>query len=105
MYLRLGSQVQLSPLPTVFKKKNLFILCIRVWTEVSVYEPHACSDHRGQKRALDSVELELQTIMSYPTQMIGTEPWSSVSVTLAAEPSLQLCSHCLAISKLLNSPD
>ena len=35
-----------------------------------VYVPHVCSAHRGQKRALDPLELELQEVVSYH---VGTE--------------------------------
>jgi hypothetical protein len=39
--------------------------------------PHVCSTHRGQKRASDPLELELQALVSCSTQVLGTELRSS----------------------------
>jgi hypothetical protein len=39
-----------------------FYLCVCV--QVFVCAPHACSAHDGHKRALDSLELESQTVVS-----------------------------------------
>lgn len=38
---------------------------------------HECSTPQGQKRALESLELELQMVVIYPKWVLGLEFWSS----------------------------
>lgn len=43
----------------------------------------------GQKKGLDSLELELQAVVSWYVRVLGTEPRSS-ACTITTEPSVQL---------------
>jgi hypothetical protein len=43
-------------------------VCVCVYAYVQVYV------HRDQKRALDSLEMEVQTVVCWPQQVLGTEP-------------------------------
>jgi hypothetical protein len=45
------------------------------------YVPPACDTTRGQKRALDPLDLELQTVVSH-RWVLGIEPWSSARAAL-----------------------
>lgn len=47
-----------------------------------------CSAHRGQKRALDSLELELHVVVSYQMWLLGTELVSSGRAARAQLPSI-----------------
>lgn len=55
---------------------------------VSVCTMYKLGTYRGQKRALDHLELEFQAIMA-AMQMVANKPGSSAKVA-TAEPSLQL---------------
>lgn len=44
--------------------------------------------YSGQKWILESLDLELQRFVSFPTEVLGTEIGSSARVLLIAEPSL-----------------
>lgn len=49
-----------------------------------MYIYHLCvGAHRGQKRLLIPLELELQAVMSLPLWMFGTKLWSSVRTATA----------------------
>lgn len=48
----------------------MYFLFILVYMSVSI--PHACSTHRGQRRAPCPRELELQVVVTYPTWVPGT---------------------------------
>lgn len=44
--------------------------------------------YSGQKRMLDTLDLELQRLVSFSTEVVGTDLGSSARVLLIAEPSL-----------------
>lgn len=47
------------------------------WEPNLGYHMHAGA-HRGQKKAWDPLELELEAVVSHPLWMLGTDPWASV---------------------------
>lgn len=47
--------------------------------------------HRDQKMALDSLGLELQTVVSHPTHVLGSNSGPLQEWLLTEEPSLQPC--------------
>lgn len=59
---------QTSPCPLSLLTEDLLIFVF-----VLLCVPHVCSTSRGQKRALDHLEQELQAIVSRLTRALGTE--------------------------------
>lgn len=64
-----GFLLTFSLFPNLFLFLNYKHVCICV--EVCAHE---CSAHRGQKRALDPLELEFHAVMSCLIGVLGTEP-------------------------------
>lgn len=58
----------------------------RCFTDMYVHEPYVFSVHSGQKRTLDSLKLELQTVASHH---VGARNREEQPVLLQADPPLQ----------------
>lgn len=60
-----------------------------------------CMSHRGQKPALNSLELELQEAVSFPVEVLGAEPRFSAEqqVPLTSRPSLESASLATFVSR------
>lgn len=56
----------------------------------------------GQKRAWESLELELQEVMSYTTWILGTEFWFLARVASALTSELSTLLRCLMTAYLIN---
>lgn len=91
----------LNPCPTVQRTKTGFLLfcilsCIftvlimQMCVSVCEYMPLSGGSHRGQKRATDSLEPELQSVVNCLMQMLGIKlrPLEEQYLLLTAEFSL-----------------
>lgn len=60
-----------------------------------------CMSHRGQKLALNSLELELHVAVSFPVEVLGAEPRFSAEqqVLLTSRPSLESASLATFVSR------
>lgn len=67
----------LGRLPFFISLTFIFILSIGVFTCMDVCVFCVCSTCAGQKRVSEPMELELQTALSSPVWVLGTEFWSS----------------------------
>lgn len=56
----------------------------------------------SQKKALESLELELQEVVSYTTWVLGTEFWFAARVASALTSELSTLLRCLMTAYLIN---
>lgn len=85
VWSHLCSWVRKTEEKTLFKKLLLFLFpvyeCLPAW----IYIPHVCSAHRGEKRALVSLEMELQTVLATMRVLAlkpGFSEWSVSALNL-----------------------
>ena len=57
---------------------------------MSVYDMHACSAHGGQKRAVEPLEVELQTVVSCHVGARNQTQVLEEQLVFSAEPSFHL---------------